>query len=145
MEIQLSVPGDSAAVIHLHDWLRRDERTRGLGPRLHRPATPPGASGGPMGGLELVNVILSNSIAFTSLAVTLASWRTARRSAPSATEVRVTSGTTTVTITDASAEQIEQILRSLTAPGTGPVAGTGASTGPGAGTGPGDDREGASS
>jgi hypothetical protein len=114
MEIQLSVPGDGVALLHLHDWLRRDDRTRRLTSRLASGADTPG---GAMGTLDVVNVILSNSIAFTSLAVTLANWRTARRSTLSGTEVRVTSGGTTMTIPNASAEQIEQILRSLPSAG----------------------------
>jgi hypothetical protein len=118
MEIQLSVPGDGVALLHLHDWLRRDDLTRRLAPRLAPPlASGADAPGGAMGTLDVVNVILSNSIAFTSLAVTLANWRTARRSALSGTEVRVTSGGTTMTIPNASAEQIEQILRSLPSAG----------------------------
>ena len=75
MEIQLSVPGDGVALLHLHDWLRRDDLTRRLTPGLPRGPTPPAVA---MGTLDVVNVILSNSIAFTSLAVTLANWRTAR-------------------------------------------------------------------
>ncbi len=62
-----------------------------------------------MGGpLEVVNVVVSNTIALGSLLVAVAAWRGSRSSPP---EVRLERDGVTVTVQGASPEVVEQILK----------------------------------
>jgi Effector Associated Constant Component 1 len=94
----------------LYRWLVADRELRGLAEVAVMSAH---SRQGDMGGaLEVVNVVLSNTIALSSLLVAVAAWR-GSRTRPA--EVRLERDGVTVTVRDASPEMVEQILRTLNA------------------------------
>jgi hypothetical protein len=100
---------DGAELTSLYRWLRDDPDVR-RDAKLTAVSTP--AQRGDMGGaLELVNVVLSNSIALSSLVVAVASWIGSRRT--SSPVVRLEYNGVTVTIDTDSPEAIEAVLRGL--------------------------------
>jgi hypothetical protein len=90
MELALKVDevvgGDSEALLR---WLHDERSLRGQA-RVFMGGTQPPSPGG-MGGfpLEVVNVVLSNSIALGSLLTTLVAWRSSRPSPPPAVRIEV--------------------------------------------------------
>lgn len=111
MQARLSVDEspDGTELTSLYRWVsqdpdvRRDAKVTGV---------PAQAQPGDMGGaLELVNVVLSNSIALSSLVVAVASWIGSRRASPPA--VRIEYEGVSVTIDADSPEAIEAALRAL--------------------------------
>ncbi|WP_229711693.1 effector-associated constant component EACC1 [Streptomyces daqingensis] len=92
----------------LYRWLVADAELRGL---TEMTVTSAESRQGDMGGaLEVVNVVLSNTIALSSLLVSVAAWRGSRPRPP---EVRIERNGATVTVRDASPEMAERILRAL--------------------------------
>ncbi|WP_405503724.1 hypothetical protein [Streptomyces anulatus] len=98
--------GGAEAASSLRRWLMAEPELRGRA-RFSPGAEPPAA--GHMGdGLELVNVVLANSIALGSLITAIAAWRGSRSRPP---QVRLERDGVVVTLRDNSPEQVEQILR----------------------------------
>ncbi|MEV8017460.1 hypothetical protein AB0O76_14165 [Streptomyces sp. NPDC086554] len=90
----------------LSRWLMAEPELRGHA-RVSTGAA--GSAPGHMGdGLELVNVVLANSIALGSLITAVAAWRGSRPRPP---QVRLERDGVVVTLRDSSPEQVEQILR----------------------------------
>ncbi|MFE6737459.1 hypothetical protein ACFVGL_02395 [Streptomyces tubercidicus] len=75
------------------------------GVSLEAEPSEPGQMGG---GLELVNVVLSNSIALGSLVTAVATWRGSRPRPP---QIRLERDGVVVTLQDGSPEAVERILR----------------------------------
>ncbi|MFE0133356.1 hypothetical protein ACFWY6_17570 [Streptomyces sp. NPDC059037] len=94
------------SALSLSRWLMAEPELRGharVSTRAAREAR------GHMGdGLELVNVVLANSIALAGLITAVAAWRGSRPRPP---QVRVERDGVVVTLRDSSPEQVEQILR----------------------------------
>ncbi|MGW1793036.1 effector-associated constant component EACC1 [Streptomyces tubercidicus] len=82
-----------------------DEPELQAGVSLEAEPSEPGQMGG---GLELVNVVLSNSIALASLVTAVATWRGSRARPP---QIRLERDGVVVTLQDGSPEAVEQILR----------------------------------
>ncbi|GGZ76258.1 effector-associated constant component EACC1 [Streptomyces bluensis] len=95
-----------AAEASLQRWLAVDPELRG-GVTIAPPsgAAAAGTMGG--GGLDVINVVVSNSIALGSLLVALAGWRSSRPRPPQITLER---DGVVVTVHDASPETVEQVL-----------------------------------
>ncbi|NED58346.1 hypothetical protein G3I24_46570, partial [Micromonospora aurantiaca] len=92
----------------LYRWLAQD-------PDVRRDAevtiVPAPARPGDMGGsLEVVNVVLSNAIAFSSLVVAVAAWIGSRRSSAGPV-VRIERDGVAVTISADSPEAVREVLR----------------------------------
>lgn len=107
MKVRISVEGDAPAAAHLRSWLGRDPGTRRI------PVTVESSARGEMSTFDVLDVLLTNGVAVANLAVAIAAWRTARGAAPGGRTVRLEHGGTAVSVTDASAEEIERILRAL--------------------------------
>ncbi|MCI3223144.1 hypothetical protein [Streptomyces sp. NP-1717] len=112
MQVQISVEGDALSLTHLHSWLQRDPGTRRI------PMTVASLSRDEMSTFDVIDLLLGNGIAAANLAVAIAAWRSARGAALNGRTVRLECGGTSVTVTDASAEDIERILRGLRESGT---------------------------
>lgn len=65
------------------------------------------------GGLELINVVLSNAVGLGGLLLAVANWRQSRGSGA---EVRVEHRGVTVTVSGADPRHIERLVRQLTGP-----------------------------
>lgn len=115
---------DTESVLSLYRWLVAEPELRGHA----RVSTESGSSPAVdyMGdGLELVNVVLANSIALGSLVTAVVTWRGTRPRPP---QVRLERDGVVVTLQDNSPEQVERILRmwnegSVAAPAPGPADG----------------------
>lgn len=122
----------------LHRWLVSDPELRGAAEVATASARPQqGQMGG--GALDVVDVVLGNALALSSLVVSVAAWRGAR---PRPMRVRIERGDAAVTVEGDSPEAVERVLRALESDGSGggPAAGAGGSGGAarGGGTGDGD-------
>lgn len=97
---------DGGGTMSLYRWLIADPELRGLA----RVSTAPVPSGeGHMGGAtEIVNVVLGNTIALTNLLVAVAAWRDSRPRSP---QVRLERDGESITVSEASPETVERILR----------------------------------
>lgn len=109
VEVTVSV-GDGVegveGAVSLYRWLVDEPELRGqAGVSLEAEPSEPGQMGG---GLELVNVVLSNSIALGSLVTAVATWRGSRPRPP---QIRLERDGVVVTLQDGSPEAVEQILR----------------------------------
>ncbi|WP_037683222.1 hypothetical protein [Streptomyces griseus] len=108
MELALKVDevvgGDLEALLR---WLHEERSLRGQARVFMGGAQPPPP--GSMGGfpLEVVNVVLSNSIALGSLLTTLVAWRSSRPSPPPAVRIEVNGVPVTVDTDD------PEVIRSL--------------------------------
>ncbi|WP_416483374.1 effector-associated constant component EACC1 [Streptomyces sp. CL12] len=100
-------PASSAMLeASLRRWLASDPELRGevlIAPPSG--AATPGSMGS--GGLDIVNVVVSNSIALGSLLVALAGWRSSRPRPPRLTLER---NGVVVTVQDASPEEVARVL-----------------------------------
>ncbi|MFC8852012.1 hypothetical protein ACFT5D_03085 [Streptomyces sp. NPDC057144] len=105
MEIDIVVGDDPSGVSSLRRWLLAEPDLRGqalVSVRIE------GQQQGAMGsGLDVVNVVLSNSIALGSLLVAVATWR---RSRPRAPQVTMERDGVVVTL-DGDSEAVQRILR----------------------------------
>jgi hypothetical protein len=112
VEALLSVAdsSDGTEITSLYRWLAQDPDVRRDAKVTIVPA--PSRPGGMSGGLEVVNVVLSNTIALSSLVVAVASWIGSRR-APSRPVVRIERDGVSVTISADSPEAIRDVLREL--------------------------------
>ncbi|MER6913460.1 hypothetical protein ABT354_17480 [Streptomyces sp. NPDC000594] len=112
MQIQISAPeledGDRT-VADLHRWLRRDDTVRrDMDIRLaHR--TLPGA----MGTVDLIDLIVGQSVAVLNLALSYAAWRAARRTAPAVT---LTVDGVSLTLSGASDDEVRRMVALLSPP-----------------------------
>ncbi|AZM77110.1 hypothetical protein D1J63_20740 [Streptomyces sp. KPB2] len=106
MEIDIVVGDDPSGVSSLRRWLLAEPDLRGqalVSVRIE------GQQQGAMGsGLDVVNVVLSNSIALGSLLVAVATWR---RSRPRAPQVTMERDGVVVTLDGDSPEAVQRILR----------------------------------
>ncbi|MGY5133023.1 effector-associated constant component EACC1 [Streptomyces nigrescens] len=115
VEVNLSFGGGAAdaeeaglaeSAASLYRWLVAEPELRGqvevsLGPRRPEP--------GHMGGaLDIVNVVLANSIALGSLITAVGTWRGSRPRPP---QIRLERDGVVVTVQDGSPETVERILR----------------------------------
>ncbi|MEV6751325.1 hypothetical protein [Streptomyces sp. NPDC051214] len=106
----------TASVLSLYRWLLAEPELRGQA-QVSTAArhTAPGSMGD---GLDLVNVVLANSIALGGLVTAVAAWRGSRPRPP---QVRLERDGVVVTLRDSSPETVEQVLR-LWNEGAGPAA-----------------------
>lgn len=103
---QVRIVMDDASAASLYRWLAQDrEVTRDVALSLGegRPEDMGGA-------LEVINVVLSNSIALTSLITSLATWRASRRPP---VKVVVERGNIRVAIEGDSSEEVESLVKAL--------------------------------
>lgn len=106
MEITITFGADPGDAPSLRRWLMAERRLRG---HAVVSATPAVQVPGQMGGaLDVVNVVLSNSIALGSLITSVAAWRNSRPRPP---QIRLERGGSVVTLYDSSPELVERILR----------------------------------
>ncbi|WP_164904754.1 effector-associated constant component EACC1 [Streptomyces cyaneus] len=111
MRLGITVLDDDGGQLRaLQRWLLRDPDTAGATLTLRGRNAAPGAMGP---GLDLIDVVLSNAVSLGGLLVAVASWRQSRGNRPS---VRVERDGVTVTVSGTDAEQIERLVRQLTAP-----------------------------
>ncbi|MCQ4202221.1 hypothetical protein ACFW5W_13170 [Streptomyces sp. NPDC058783] len=106
MEIDIVVGDGPLGVSSLRRWLLAEPDLRGQASVSVRTE---GQQQGAMGsGLDVVNVVLSNSIALGSLLVAVATWR---RSRPRAPQVTMERDGVVVTLDGDSPEAVQRILR----------------------------------
>ena len=106
VEIDIVVGGGTADVSSLRRWLLAEPGLRGHAVVSARSGA---EQRGTMGsGLDVVNVVLSNSIALGSLLVAVATWR---RSRPRAPRITLEREGVTVTLDGDSPEAVERVLR----------------------------------
>ncbi|MFF3542492.1 hypothetical protein [Streptomyces platensis] len=112
MEVRLSFGGGvgeagaAEAAVSLYRWLVAEPELRGqVRVSLGAEQPEPGHMGG---ALDLVNVVLANSIALGSLVTAVATWRGSRPRPP---QIRLERDGVVVTLQDASPEAVERILR----------------------------------
>lgn len=113
MDIQISVveeKDDDSTVASLYRWLAQDEEL-GRSVRFSRVGAA-GRLGEMSSGLELINVIVSNAIALSSLIVALASWRESRAT-PSI--ISIQRNGVTIAIDDSSPECVQRAIAELSA------------------------------
>lgn len=98
---------DEDSVLALYRWLAEDSDVR-------RDTTLSMAGGRPgdMGGLEVINVVLSNTIAFSGLVVAIASWWGSRKGAP---PVEIERDGVRVIVNDDSPETVRRVIEALSA------------------------------
>jgi hypothetical protein len=108
VEFKLSLDDDAAALGRLHGWLRRHPDTRRMPLSVARQDTASGA----MGTFDVIVAVIGVGIDLTALAVAIAAWR--QSAGPAAPTLTVERDGTTITVTGATAEQIEAQLRALT-------------------------------
>lgn len=114
MDAQLSVAdsSDGTEITSLYRWLAQDPDVRRDAKVTIVPAPAPPQPGGMSCALEVVNVVLGNAIALSSLVVAVASWIGSRKSASSPV-VRIEREGVSVTISADSPEAIRNVLREL--------------------------------
>ncbi|MEV8318396.1 hypothetical protein AB0Q95_29975 [Streptomyces sp. NPDC059900] len=116
MELTLRVDevvgGESEALFR---WLHQEEELRGQARVTARAADIPGAMGGT---LDVVDVVLSNVIALTSLLATLLAWRSSRPSPAPAVQLEV-NGVSVVVNTD-DPEIVRSLIETLQNAGSHP-------------------------
>ncbi|MGW0814286.1 effector-associated constant component EACC1 [Streptomyces viridiviolaceus] len=106
MEIDIAVGEGPSDVSSLRRWLMAEPGLMGHAVISVRTGTEqPGAMGS---GLDVVNVVLSNSIALGSLLVAVATWR---RSRPRAPHITLEREGVVVTLHGDSPEAVERVLR----------------------------------
>lgn len=112
VEAQLSVAdsSDGTETASLFRWLAQDPDVRRDAKVTIVPG--PARSGEMSGSLEVVNVVLSNAIAFSGLVVAVAAWIGSRRST-SGPVVRIERDGASVTISADSPEAVRDVLRAL--------------------------------
>ncbi|MFJ8648987.1 hypothetical protein ACIRNI_23055 [Streptomyces sp. NPDC093546] len=120
VDIVVQTGGDDRIVASLYRWLAQD-------PDVARHTTvtlvPGPERAGDMGGaFEIINAVVANSIALSSLAVACATWRGSRGTA-TAPVVRITRGDVTVTVENGSPDEVSGIVDALG--GTEPDSGAG--------------------
>lgn len=121
MEIDIALGEGSTDASSLRRWLMAEPELRSHAVVSVKPAA---QEQGLMGGaLDVVNVVLSNSIALGSLITAVAAWRGSRPRAPQITLERDGS---VVTLYDSSPELVDRILREWNGtPGLDPSAADG--------------------
>lgn len=93
------------AVLPLYQWLAADPDVQ------HNTTLSFGnPQQGDMGALDVINVVLSNTIAFSGLVVAIASWRDSRRGAPG---VEIEKDGVRVSVADGSPETIRAVIDAL--------------------------------
>jgi hypothetical protein len=102
-------PGGDEAIRDFYRWLRSDvDVARNAEVAL----ADTGAGDGAMGPLEIINVILSNATALSSLAIAYANWRRSRaESADTAARLRFSTQDVRIELSDASPEAIDSLGR----------------------------------
>lgn len=111
-------PDDGAVAADLYEWLRAD-RIDGVLAEATDPET--------LGALEIVNVVLSQAAAFSSLAVAIASWRQSRAPEPRITITK--SDGSTLELPSGPGGSADVVLAFLTAP-VPPAGGDGGGSAP---------------
>lgn len=101
----VSIIVDEDVVLPLYQWLAAD-------PDVQQNTTLSFGNGrsGEMSALDVINVVLGNTIAFSSLVVAIASWRDSRRDAP---KVEIEGDGVRVSIVDDSPETIRNVIAAL--------------------------------
>lgn len=110
VEIQLTCDDgtqDGGSAMSLYRWLIADPELRGLAQVSTAPV--PSRRGHMGGATEIVNVVLGNTIALSNLLVAVAAWRDSRPRSP---QVRLERDGESITVSEASPETVERILRS---------------------------------
>ena len=103
---------DGTEITSLYRWLAQDPDVRRDAKVTIVPAPAPPQPGEMSCALEVVNVVLGNAIALSSLVVAVASWIGSRKSASSPV-VRIEREGVSVTISADSPEAIRNVLREL--------------------------------
>ncbi|MFF3830963.1 hypothetical protein ACFYXX_09380 [Streptomyces sp. NPDC002458] len=115
MELMLRVDevvgGESEALLR---WLHQEEELRGRARVSARAADTPGAMGGVS--LDILDVVLSNSIALTSLAATVLAWRSSRPDPAPAVQFEVNGVSVTVNTDDP--ETVRSLIETLRSAGS---------------------------
>jgi len=106
MKMSVSVE-DPAVLASLYRWLAQDPRLGGQVAARLRPRRLPEAS---MGGVEVIDLIVSNAIALGSLAISYATWRRALGREPT---VRFEHEGQALTVTACTPEEVRQTLETL--------------------------------
>lgn len=109
MQVQIRVAEDDGGttLIDLYRWFRQDgDLRRHAEVRLRQPRQ----TGGSMGTLEVIDLVLNQGIAAANLALAYATWRTGR---PASSPVTITVDGVSVTVTDGSEESVRRITELL--------------------------------
>lgn len=105
-EVRIGV--DEGSVLALYQWLAEDSDVR----RNTALSLAHGGRPGDMGGLEVINVVVSNVIAFSGLVVAITSWWGSRTNAP---PVEIERDGVRVIVNDDSPETIQRVIEALSA------------------------------
>ncbi|MFJ7209607.1 hypothetical protein ACIQWR_39505 [Streptomyces sp. NPDC098789] len=106
MTIGVADADEAAELRDLYRWLRADED----GPDEVRLSAEPAP--GAMGGLEVINVVVTHAMGVANLALAYAGWRSARRSRAALTFTRAGDGIS-VTVENGSDEAVRGLIAAL--------------------------------
>lgn len=125
LEIRAADEDDAGELRDFYRWLRDDEdgpeqirlEARNEDRPGDKPGAKPGERRGTMGGVEVIDLVLTQAVAAANLAMVYATWRRARPRRPSAgfTFTRTSDGLS-VTVEDGSDESVRRLLAVLAAP-----------------------------
>ncbi len=106
VEIGMSSPGDTDALMSLFRWLNRDQELR----HSARVSLARSGDAADMGAADVINMVFTQGISLLNLAIAYVSWRESRTHSPSIT---VRTENAVVTLTGTSREGTEKALLSL--------------------------------
>ncbi|MFI1798748.1 hypothetical protein ACH427_15550 [Streptomyces sp. NPDC020379] len=107
IRIDATTDEERGAVADLYEWLRQDPEVR-RGATVER--VRPFRSGGAMGTVEIINVILGQGFTALNLALSYASWRTARPTAP---PIVINVAGRSIVAQDSSDETVRRLVEAL--------------------------------
>ncbi|MEV6671398.1 hypothetical protein [Streptomyces sp. NPDC051162] len=107
IRINATTDDERRAVADLYEWLRQDPEVR-RGATVER--VRPWRSGGAMGTVEIINVIVSQGFTALNLALSYASWRTARPAAP---PIVINVAGRSIVAQDSSDETVRRLVEAL--------------------------------
>ncbi|MBQ1028365.1 hypothetical protein [Micromonospora sp. C95] len=108
MRLSLTLTDDASGIeaSSLASWYKRDPDVRRAAAITVRANQPDGA----MGGLDVVDVVLTHAVAIPTLLMSFSAWRDSRRRPQ---ELRISTGKGSVVIVDASPETIARVVKLL--------------------------------
>lgn len=107
VQVKVAADDDGETLTDLYRWFREDHDLRR---HAEVRTQPPRQTGGYMGVVEIIDVVLGNAIGMGGLALSYAAWR---RTRPRAQEVTFTVDGVSVTVRDSDDESVNRVMEML--------------------------------